>query len=415
MRRDVAVTTAACALLSVAFVPVVGFGAIYPYLVEAYGSGHELPTFTIVAFWIATGLASLPVGSAVGRAGFALVVAVGAVVMALGFVVAATFDSQVGAIVGVGVAGGVGSAALGSVTNFAAIGHFIRAPRSRALAVGVGAAGMGASVVVIPPVAIVVETAGIGAAFLFLGAWVLVLSAPCVVCYAVLERRQANEDLAERTVNRSVSWSRRAATRTKVFWWLCLAAVAAPAAFQVMLVHQIEIIQEFGGSYRAGVTAATLMGLISIGVRIGASILARTIGEIWTYAVAVVTSILGISVLAVDLAGLGWPWRAYVYAALFSAGYGTFAPLFPSASLHLFGSHSFGAIHGLLYGGLGAGAAIGAWIGGWLRDLTGSYQPALLFVGVALLVSSVFYSAAAGRIDPAMRGLQPMPGGADAV
>lgn len=415
MRREYAVTTTACVLLSVAFVPVVGFGAIYPHLVDAYGSSHELPTFTIVAFWIATGLMSLPIGAILGRVGFSVLVASGAVAMALGFVVAAIVNNPVGAILGIGIAGGIGSAALGAVTNFAAIGHFIRAPRARALAVGVAAAGMGASAVVIPPVAIVVERAGVEAAFLFLGAWVLVLSTPCAVCYALLERR-ATSAPSEASEPPVIYWSRRAAARTPMFWWLCFAAVAAPAAFQVVLVHQVEIIQELGGSYRAGVIAATLLGLVSIGVRIVASILARAIGPAWTYAVAVAMSLVGIAVLVIAVPGLTWPWRAYVYAALFSFGYGTFAPLFPSASLRLFGSDSFGSIHGLLYGGLGAGAAFGAWIGGWLRDMTGSYESALLFVGGSLLLSSVCYSAAAGRaIDSTAAGLQPVAGGADAI
>jgi predicted MFS family arabinose efflux permease len=77
--------------------------------------------------------------------------------------------------------------------------------------------------------------------------------------------------------------------------------------------------------------------------------------------------------------------------------------MFPAASLRLFGRRSFAAIHGILYGALGIGAALGAWLGGWLRDVSGSYSSAVLFVAGSLVLSAIAYGLADSRQNPRNR------------
>lgn len=393
-------------LLSIAFVPVISFGALYPRLLSVNPSlGHGLAAVTVVTFWLVTGATSPFVGLLLKYLAFSTMVGAGATIMVAGVTLAAFRGTQLAIVLGLGALGGAGSAALGSVTNFAAVFRFVDEPARRTVAVAIAAAGMGASSLVLEPLAYVLHaTTGVRGGLIFLATWIILLSAPCVGAYLYLEHRAA-PNLPRRRFSASdnqddAEWTRRGAARTAMFRWLFLAAVAAPAAFQVMIVHQVEMVREFSGSYRAGVAAATIMGLASIVVRLGSSPAVRHIGHAATYASCVAISLLGLVILRSPWPHLGWPWRAYCYGVLFSAAYGAFAPMFPAASLRLFGRRSFAAIHGILYGALGVGAALGAWLGGWLRDVSGSYSSAVLFVAGALVLSAVAYGLAESRQDP---------------
>lgn len=387
-------TLAAFSLFTLAFVPVMAFGAIYAHIVrEAGGAEYGLTTVVVTSFWLVNGVAAAVVGWLLGKYRLSTVAGFGAMMMVAGMMLASGFDVHWAFLLaGFGLLGGLGSAGIGSVTNFAAVSRFVRAPDRRMSALGIAATGMGFSSLVVFPLAIGLDRLGVQTSLYLLGILMSLVAVPAVASYRALERpslgRSVDEGRSVREVERQ--WSRREASKTPQFWLLFVAAFSAPVAIQVMLVHQVRILEEGGLSFQTAAAAASMLGVASVVYRILATRLAGLVGIRGSYAIAVGFSIAGICSLFLtgSIGALG----AFLYAGLFSAGYGAFAPMFPAASIELFGVDSFATIHGLLYGALALGAAIGPLAAGFLREASGDYSTSLLLVICAMAVSGIAYT-----------------------
>jgi len=195
-------------------------------------------------------------------------------------------------------------------------------------------------------------------------------------------------------------WRLATALRDRGFWALAGAFFTGTLVHQVLLVHQVAYLVDHGVSAMAAATVGGVVGLVSIGSKVGWGVLSDRIGRETAYTLAFGFAALGIGLLV--LAGrLPLAVFLYGYAIAAGVGYGVLSPVQPAAASDLFGGPGFSTIYGTLYVAVSVGGAFGAWMAGALFDLLGSYSLALgLTLLNALASPTLLWLAAPRRPHP---------------
>jgi MFS family permease len=164
---------------------------------------------------------------------------------------------------------------------------------------------------------------------------------------------------------------------------------------QVIVTHQIAHAVDVGYAKVFAASIFGLMGVVSIGGRIGFGYLADVMNRQWVFTWVQVISAVGIfALLAMHDASSSW--LLYLYAVCYGLGQGSRALVLSAISADIFHGKHFGAIFGYFTFSIGLGGAIGAWLGGYLFDITHSYAVPF-WVSLACLIASVFIVWASAR------------------
>jgi MFS family permease len=168
------------------------------------------------------------------------------------------------------------------------------------------------------------------------------------------------------------NWTVASALRERRFWLLFLMLILANIASQMILVHQVAFLVDGGFDRLLAASIAGLVGLFSVGAKIGWGWVSDRLGRELAYS-------LGLSCMLVAVATLigtrltPFPLLPYLFALAFAMAYGTLTPLGPAISADLFTGPHFGSIYGVVGIAIGLGSALGAWFAGHVFDVTGSY------------------------------------------
>lgn len=345
----------------------------------------------------ATASYGLVVGRIVDRRGARPVEAFGGCVMALGFLLLSRARSLL--VLYACLAGPValGSTCIGALPNNTAVARWFVVRRGRAL--GIATAGISAGGIVFAPLAqYLIGRLGWRDAYVVLALLILVLVLPLVLGFMRRDpadlglvpdgmprsREHAQESLAQ--VERELEHSLRPeqAVRRTSFWLLAVAFGITMAGLSGVLLYQIPLLVDRGmpaaqASLVLGATAA--MGVVG---KLGFGALLDRFDQRRVAATCFCLQAAGVLLL--------WLTRGPVslacYVVLYGYAMGGNATLQASLVAEAFGRGHFGAISSRLVPFVVTAQALGVPATGYLRDVTGSFGPALATIVVASLVAA---------------------------
>jgi MFS transporter, OFA family, oxalate/formate antiporter len=340
---------------------------------------------TPVAGWIADVLGP--------HRGPKMVVAIGGIMVAIGWVINSTADTLPMLYLGA-VIGGTGGGAVYATS----VGHAVKwFPDRRGLAVGLTAAGYGAgAALTVIPIRYVIADYGYQAAFLWFGLFQGVV----VFLLAWLLRAPMPGEIpataAPKVQQSTRSYSPSEVLKTPVFWLLYLMFVMVSAS-GLMATAQIAPIARdfnvantvflFGGTT---ITVALIVDNVANGTaRPLFGWVSDNIGREYTMAIAFALG--GVSYWLLGSLGTA-PWAFVVFAALIFLTWGEIFSLFPSTCTDTFGPKFATVNLSLLYTAKGASAFF-APIANLIKDATGSWQMVFLvatIMNLAVVVLALF-------------------------
>jgi MFS family permease len=382
------VVAAAFTVLFVAYGIQFSFGVFLKQITDDMGWSRAqvlLPYAVYVALYSALSSVS---GWATDRFGPGRVVAVGGVILALGWGGLGLSHSLWQVYLSLGVVSAIGMSAAWVPCNATVVRWFVR---RRGLAVGIGSSGGSVGNLLVPPIA----TALVG-----LVGWRSTLPLMAVVGAVLMvgssrylirdpERMGLHPDgdaTAPATTATSLSdadsFTAAEARRTATFW--CIFGIFALTwlAVFVPFAHVVAFAKDLGIGPLAASTVLSAIGLGGLLGRLGAGPLSDRTGRRATLAL-----LLGLQVVAFLLFAASHHLALlYPAAVLFGATYGGSTTMFPAIVGDQFGRANAGAIVGAIFASAGSFAAVGPYVAAAIYDATNSYRVAfLLCAGVNAL------------------------------
>ena len=183
------------------------------------------------------------------------------------------------------------------------------------------------------------------------------------------------------------------ALRSRRFWWLYLATVAASPAMFIPFAHVSAAARDLGiGEARA----IGLVGLIDIGSLIGRfaiGALADRLGRVVT--LVLVQASMAASFLVWQ--GAGGYLAVALFTLWFGLSYGGIVSLLPAICMDMFGARAVSGIVGTLYTGAAFGNLLGPVVAGAVFDRSASYAPVIwgcvVLAAIATLASARLIAA----------------------
>lgn len=387
------------------------FSLLYPPILAEFGWDRATTAAAFSVGFVASTVLAPLIGVLMDRFGPRLVMPIGGVLVAGGFMLATISYTPLHFYVSLGLL------VVGGSIFMSYIGHSMFLPnwfeRKRGLAVGLAFAGVGVgSIILFPLVQIYIETAGWRDACIALAVLCLVVIVPL---NAIFQRTRPQEmglepdgdprsadGAAKVPINivdkewAATEWTLARALRTGRFWWLMLGNFCALYVWYAVQVHQTKYIIDVGFSAKEAAFVLGLVGLFGIGGQIGVGWLSDRIGREMAFSVG----IFGFVICYGALLGMQEaPSSTLMYLMAISQGllgYGI-ASLYGAIPAELFQGKQFATIFGVMNVGAGLGAAVGPWLTGYIYDVSGTYTPAFWLAIVLCVVSSACVWLAAPR------------------
>jgi len=365
-------------------------------LMDSLGWTKTAVTLPFTIFIVVLALVMIPAGWAQDRIGPRKVAMLGGVLLGLGFILASFIEvikNPLWLYLTFGLTTGMG----------AGIGYACTIPPARkwfpnrpALGVALVIMGTGMSAILFAPLQrYLIDTRGLGMAFLIVGIVLLVVS----VFSASLLRNppegwrpkgwQPTRSASSTVVARDYRPTR--IVKTGRFWMLWLMFALMSAAGLMVIGHIAAYAEEIGlTAMYAAITASVLSGFNALG-RPGSAMLCDRIGVAGTMlilftlqgAMMVIFPHFALTILTI-----------YIAVAIIGFNFGANFALFPSATADSFGIKNLGGNYGLVFTAYGVGGTLGPVMGAYIYDATQSYTMAFtiaaLFVFIAVALALVF-------------------------
>lgn len=377
------------------------FSLMFPPILDEFHWDRGVTAGAFSFGFLVSAAMSPLLGRMMDRAGPRAVMELGVGLMAAGLLLAPLTTQPWHLYATLGVLVGGGSVCLGySGQSLFLPNWFVR---RRGLASGIAFAGVGVgSIVLLPSVQLVIESAGWQTACWTLGLLALVVLAPINL---LLRKRpedlglQPDGDVApgvgvaappSNVVDpawAAVEWTLGRAIRTARFWWIALGYFCGLYAWYAVQVHQTKYLIEIGFSPTVGAWALGLVSLLGIPGQIALGHISDRIGREWVWTAGA----LGFAACYLLLLLLqAFPSTALLYlmvATQGALGYGL-TSVFAAIVAEIFQGKHYGTIFGTLMLAAIGGGALGPWATGALFDAYGSYTLAF-WIGVAVSLLSV--------------------------
>jgi MFS family permease len=357
-------------------------------------------------FFVAAGLAGLPISRLLDARDPRVVILGGGVVGAAALLVLGAAQGALGLYVGFALFG-VGFAAIAFVPGTTLVNRWFARRRTLALTLATTGLSVG-GIVLTPASARAIETSGLDvvapwlALVWFLGVTIVTLVAirPSPDRYGFGPDGDAPVPLSREVVSTDVS--PRDAYRTKTFRWLAV-------GLTLMLLTQVGTLSHLYpiGEQRVGAGTAAL----AVSVTAGASVVGRFLG-LWVlrhldalrFAIVLgATQVVALSMLAPELGAVG----LLLAVALFGITVGNLLVLIPVVIVETFGTDSYPRIYASIQLVTTLGIATGPLVIGALRQALGTYAPgALAAAGVSLVAISLLSLAERARVREGLLATQ---------
>jgi MFS family permease len=376
------------------------FSLFFPPIVSEFGWERAVTAGAFSFGFLVSAIMSPLLGRMMDRVGPRAVMELGVGLMATGLLLAPLTTEAWHLYATLGVLVGAGSVCLGySGQSLFLPNWFVR---RRGLATGLAFAGVGiGSIVLLPALQLVIESAGWRTACWTMGLLVLVVLGPI----NLLLRKRPEDigllpdgepapalDAAPKPTNivdpawAAVDWTLGRAMLTARFWWIALSYFCALYAWYAVQVHQTKYLVEIGFSATTAAWALGLVSLVGIPGQVVLGHLSDRMGREWAWAAGALG--FALCYLALLLLQLH-PSMALLYAMVIvqgALGYGLTSVL-AAIVLEIFQGKHYGTIFGTLMLMAIFGGAVGPWATGALFDTYGNYTLAFS-IGVAVSVVS---------------------------
>src|SRR5262245_39272060 len=179
--------------------------------------------------------------------------------------------------------------------------------------------------------------------------------------------------------------TRGEALRGSLLWLLLFAFFIISMSIHACMIHLVPMLKDRGMTPESAALAASLFGAAGMIGRLGMGYLLDLAPAERVPTIAFIVVAAGIFLLFSGATG----GTAYFAAMLIGFGYGAESATVPYLVGRYFGMRSFGEIYSYLFIAVPLGGALGASLMGDVFDRVGSYQPVLLFSGVATVVAAL--------------------------
>ena len=351
--------------------------------------------FTI--FFLTSGFVAPQAGRLVDRYGARVVMALGAAVAGVGFLVlfsmSALWQYYVGyAIVGLGMAG------TGQIPTSAVVCNWFE--KRRGAAVGVMASGVGVGGLVLSPVAggYLLPTLGWSQTFLVLGAlcWIVIIPLAVFVIRTGPEEKglrpfggvAGTGETGPGKALPKAGVSLKVAMATLTFWLIVLTYLLSHFAQVGAIQNQVPFLEDAGFPISMSAGALGAVGLCSAFAKFGFGWLCDRIQAKHAPAIGLTLQTVSIIIL-MNIDADSPTWMAWIYAITMGLGIGRWLPTMSMLVSGYFGLACYGAIFGAITIPYSVGSAVGPLVAGRMYDASGSYDQVFILFLALFLVSIV--------------------------
>ena len=343
------------------------------YLGE-FGWGRAETSVAYSVSQLVIGVSSPLIGGLVDRLGTRVLVAVGAVLLAIGLAANAGVAALWQVIALYGIVMTLGSNCLGLVVSVPILSRWFVQRRGLAISIVQSANGFGRAASA-PITQLLISSIGWRRSYLALAAVMAVAVVPIVRAFPT---REPDAEARGRDEPRPVAapahiWTVGDAMRTPHFWLLFAVYLLTGLGSFLVSLHQLAFAVDVGFDplYAASVlgTGSLLAVVGTIGTGTISDYIGREVSAILAYLVSIVGVVCALLITSAEQHALLW-----LHACFFGLTWGARGPQITAKTADLFQGPHLGAILGVISIGTGLGAAGGAWASGFIFDLSGSYH-----------------------------------------
>lgn len=356
-------------------------------LQQEFGWPRAQMTSIYSVLMLVAGLAAPAAGWAFERHGPRVLYAGGVGLLAAGMLVASHAGTLWQLYVGLGVFGGLGSAALGMVPAAALLSWWFSARLSTAIGVAYSAFGCG-SLVMVPLSQALIVAHGWRHTYLSLGAGLLGVGVLALVLpwRAITAPRPAR--VAAGASGAATTSPLRAAMAQPRFWLLVQVMFFTALGMYLVLPQSVAYLIDVGFTPLQSATAVGAASMLSIAGVSGSGWVSDRFSHRRAATASFVGTALGIGML-LALTYRSSEWLLTGYVVLFGVCQGARGPVVASLSARLFAGQGQSTVYGAIYALMSLGMAAGALLSGALHDWTGGYR-----AGFGLALACIALAAA---------------------
>ena len=345
-----------------------------------WGRGQVMAGFTV--FYATMGFASPLAGRFVDRYGARPVIAAGALMMGLGFVIVSRISDLSLFYLGYVIIG-VGAAFMGPVPCSAIISYWFK--RKRGTALGLMAAGIGAGGVVVAPfIGYMLSHFDWRMAYFSLGVLIMAITIPLALIFIRTRpsemglfpdgEKSPTIEAVSATAHREEGRGStlKEASHTRTFWFIAIAFTCYAFGSMGAVQASVPFLEDIG--YPTA-TAAVALGAIGFGSAVGKILfgwLCDKMAPNHAFVIGTVFLLAGVLILLTVNADspliIIW-----MYALLLGLGVGAWLPTLSMLASTRFGLLHYGSVFGALNLCLSLGTALGPLFAGMMHDATDSY------------------------------------------
>lgn len=367
-----------------------GVRQTFGLFIGPFSYDHGLPV-TLIAFAMALhnlvwGFAQPFAGAAADRYGATPVVAVGAVIFALGLTVAGTSTSGLMLVLGIGVLVGIGVSCTAFGVIMPAVGR-AASPEKRSMAMGlVSAAGSIGQVLLVPVAQGVTELSGTAISLMVLAGCILA-TAPLGI---LLDRADSKGTVEPDAAPLPMRIAAKRAFGHRGYMLLTVGFFTCGFQLAFISTHLPNYLQLCHMPIGLGATALALIGLFNMlgcwgfGWLGGRFRQQNLLG--WLY-------LIRSAAIAAFFLMPKTPTSVIVFAIVMGIAWLGTVPLTSGLVGKVFGMRHLGTLFGVCFLNHQVGSFLGVWLGGYLFDVTGSYSIVWAATAIAGLVAAALHFA----------------------
>jgi MFS family permease len=280
-----------------------------------------------------------------------------------------------------------------------------RFDEKRGLALGIGLAGVGVGIIVLPQYArILMQHYGWRTGYLGLSVAIIILAfIPVAIFFSEPEEMKKDREMSKakgRVDNPALPGVMLSeAARTGKYWALTIAIFLLMTVTNGVLVHMVPMLTDRGLSVKTAVMAMSISGAMVIIGRLIAGYLLDKIFAIYIAIFFLLVPMLGVGILISGATGW-WTTLAVICVGL---SLGAEFDLMAFIVSRYFGIRAFGALYGLVLMFVNFANAAGMMLMGWCFQIKHSYVPMLWVFEAFMVVSIVLMSRMGPYRYPALR------------
>ena len=373
------------------------FGAYAVFLRDDYGWSLALLSGAFALTRVESGLLGPIQGWMVDKYGPKILLRVGMILFALGFVLFSRLDSLFEFYASYFVIS-IGASLAGPLTLNAALVNWFIKQRSRAL--GIMQFGFSLGGLVIPLVVFSMDSIGWRNNALLSAGIILLIGLPLssMITHKPEDKGYIadgeSENVDDSTLknknmqNSKVNFTAMQAMKTKAFWMLTIGHSSALLIVATVIAHLILHLTE--GSGLSVQQAALVVSLMTIMQAVG-QLFGASLGDIYNKKI-IIMACMGMHCVALLLLAVFDSTFAIVcFALLHGFAWGTRGPLMMAIRADFFGTKHYGTIMGFSSLGITVAITSGPLFAGYLADTTGSYNMGFIILAILAALGSLSF------------------------